>query len=151
MASSVHPFLNPASWLLDGSYFPTGRSPHRVTGITEVRSAEQFPETLRVQGEVRDATDPAARPVRSSYHIDVTSSMTLKFRMDSLLLGTVLVGDGFFDATSLVLRYASPDKRIVGCESYVARSEDEVRSTGVILADGVAVTSWLARLERVRS
>jgi hypothetical protein len=150
VSAGVHPFLAPASWLLEGNYFPIGRAPQRVSGITEVRAAEQFPETLRIQGEVRDSSDPNARPVRSAYHIEVTSSLTLKFRMDSLLLGTVLVGDGFFDSTSLVLRYASPDKRILGCESYVACGGEEIRSTGVIMADGVAVTSWLARLERVK-
>ncbi len=149
MERRVHPLLVPGAWLVEGTYFPTGRGPNRVVGVTEVHAAEQFPETLRIEGELRDAEDPAARPVCSSFHVDVASSTALRFRMDSLPLATVLVGDGFFDQVSLVLRYASPDRRFVGCESYVACGSSEIRSTGVLLADGVPVTSWLARLERV--
>lgn len=147
--SRVHPLLVPGSWLVEGSYFPTGRAANQVVGVTEVHSSEQFPETLRIEGEVRDAGDPSARPVRSTFHVDVATSHTLRFRMDSLPLGTVLVGDGFFDQHSLVIRYGSPDRRILGSETYVATGPNEMRSTGVLLVDGVAVTSWLARLERV--
>jgi hypothetical protein len=147
----VHPLLVPGAWLLEGSYYPTGRPSHRIVGVTEVHASEQFPETLRIEGEIRDAGDPAARPVRSIYHVDVASSDTLRFRMDSLPLGTVLVGDGFYDGGSMVLRYASPDKRFQGSETYVACGPDEMRATGVIMADGVAVTSWIARLERVKA
>jgi hypothetical protein len=149
MESRVHPLLVPGAWLVDGNYFPTGRAANRVVGVTEVHASEQFPETLRVEGEVRDAGDPAARPVRSAFHLEVASSNALRFRMDSLPLGTVLIGDGFFDQVSLVLRYASPERHLVGCETYVACGPGEMRSTGVLLADGVPVTSWLARLERV--
>jgi hypothetical protein len=119
--------------------------------VSEIHASDQFPETLEVVGEVRDADDPGSRPVSTSYHLDVISTSALRFRMDSLPLGTVLVGEGFFSENSLVLHYGSPDRRIIGCESFVAVGPDEMHTTGVLLADGVVVTRWLAHLERVRS
>ena len=145
----MHPLLVPGSWLLEGDYHPSGRPSQRLIGVTEVRPSESYPETLEVEGEVRDAGSAAARPVRSSYHLDVTGGATVRFRMDSLPLGTVLTGEGYFDDAALVIRYASPDRRILGVESFVSSSHDELRSTGVLLADGAPVTSWIARLERV--
>lgn len=146
----MHPLLVPGSWLLEGRYYPSGRSPQRVLGVTEVRSAEEFPETLRIEGEVRDAENPTARPVRSAFHLDIAGATTVRFRMDSQPLATVLTGDGHFDEHVMVLRYASPDRRLQGVESYVRCSDNEMRATGVLLADGAPVTSWLARLERLR-
>jgi len=145
----MHPLLVPSSWLVDGRYFPRGRGAQRVIGLTEVHASEQFPETLRVDGEVRDADDPTSRPVSSGFHLDVSGPETVRFRMDSLPLGTVLVGDGNHDDVTLILRYASPDRRIFGSETFIALSPSELRTSGVMFADGVAVTSWLARLERV--
>ncbi len=146
----MHPLLVPGSWLLEGHYYPSGRPAQRVLGVTEVRAAEDFPETLRVEGEVRDADNPSARPVRSTYHLDVSGPTALRFRMDSLPLATVLTGDGHFDDHALVIRYTSPDRRIQGVESYVRCTDDEMHSTGVMLAEGAPLTSWVVRLERVR-
>lgn len=145
----MHPMLVPGAWLLDGRYFPSGKPVERVTGVTEVHASEQFPETLTVDGEVRDAEDPTSRPVRSSYHLDVLARDRVRFRMDSLPLGTVLVGDGFFDEVVMLVRYASPDRHLIGVETYVGQGPNEMRATGVLLADGAPVTSWVARLERV--
>jgi len=141
--------LAPGSWLLEGDYYPAGRPPQRLIGVTEVRPSESFPETLQVQGEVRDAGSPSARPVRSTYHLDVAGPAAVRFRMDSLPLGTVLTGEGYFDDGVLVIRYASPDRRIQGVETFVSTVGDEMRATGVLLADGAPVTCWIARLERV--
>ena len=146
----MHPLLVPGSWLLEGRYYPSGRPPQRVLGATEVRAAEDYPETLQVEGEVRDADNATARPVRSTYHLDVSGPATIRFRIDSLPLATVLTGEGFFDEHVLVFRYASPDRRLQGVESYVRCGEDEMRATGVLLAEGAPVTSWLVRLERLR-
>jgi hypothetical protein len=146
----MHPLLVPGSWLLEGQYYPSGRPSQRVLGVTEVRSDEEFPETLRVEGEVRDAENATARPVRSTFHLDVSGSTSVRFRMDSQPLATVLTGEGHFDEHVLVIRYSSPDRRLQGVESYVRCSDDEMRATGVLLAEGAAVTSWLARLERLR-
>lgn len=146
----MHPLLVPGAWLVEGDYFPAGRPANRVKGVTEVHSSEQFPETLHIEGEIRDADDLASRPVRSTFHVDVASARSIRFRMDSLPLGTVLVGDGHYDAQTLVFRYASPDKRILGVETYVACGADEMRTSGVVIVDGSPVTSWLARLERLR-
>jgi len=145
----VHPLLVPGSWLLDGRYHPAGRDAQHVAGVTEVRPSDEFPETLRVDGEVRDVERPAARPVRSTYHLDLVGATAVRFRMDSLPLGTVLLGEGHFDDETLVLRYASPDRRILGVESFVSCGADRMRATGVLLADGAPVTAWLAALERV--
>ncbi len=145
----MHPFLHPGSWLLAGDYFPARKSAQHLTGVTETRTSEQFPETLRVEGEIRDAGNPGARPVRSAFHLDVVATDRVRFRMDSQPLGTVLVGGGHFDAVGMVVRYGSPDRRILGFESYVSVSADEIRYSGVLLADGAPLTSWLARLERV--
>ncbi len=147
----MHPFLIPGAWLVDGTYFPSGKPLQPVTGMIRVRPAEEFPETLRVEGEVRSATDPAARPVRSTYHLDLTGSGTLRFRMDSMPLGTVLFGEGVFDEAGMIVRYTSPERRIVGVETFTAGANGEVRTSGVLLADGVAATSWLARLAPMRS
>ena len=144
----MHPFLIPMSWLVDGTYYPSGKPVQPVTGVIQVRPAEEFPETLRVEGEVRSAADPAAHPVRSTYHLDLTGRGTLRFRMDSMPLGTVLFGDGVFDETGMILRYTSPERRIVGVETFTAAG-GEVRTSGVLLADGVAATSWLARLTAI--
>lgn len=146
----MHPLLVPGAWLVEGDYFPTGRPSNRVSGVTEVHSSEQFPETLRVEGEIRDADDAASKPVRSIFHVEVASPSSVKFRMDSLPLGTVLIGDGRFDKQTLVFRYHSPDRRIIGVETYVACSHHEMRSTGVVLVDGTPATVWLARLDQVR-
>jgi hypothetical protein len=146
----MHPLLVPGAWLLEGEYFPSGKPVEHVTGVTEVHASEQFPETLTVEGEVRDSEDPASRPVRSAHHLDVLARDRVRFRMDSLPLGTVLVGDGFFDDVTMLVRYASPDRRLIGVETYVATGRDEMRATGVLLADGTPVTSWVARLERVQ-
>ncbi len=146
----MHPLLVPGSWLLEGRYYPSGRPPQRVLGATEVRAAEEFPETLQLEGEVRDADNPASRPVRSTYHLDVSGATTVRFRMDSLPLATVLTGEGYFDDHVLIVRYASPDRRLQGVESYVRCSEDEMRASGVLLAEGAPVMSWLVRLERLR-
>jgi hypothetical protein len=146
----MHPLLVPGSWLLEGDYHPSGRTSQRMLGVTEVRAAEEFPETLRVEGEVRDADNAAARPVRSTYHLDIAGAATIRFRMDSQPLATVLTGDGHFDDYVLIMRYASPDRRFQGVESYVRCGDDEMRATGVLLADGAPVTSWLVRLERLR-
>lgn len=145
----MHPFLIPGAWLVDGTYFPAGKAAQHVTGIIRVRPAEEFPETLSVEGEVRPVGDSAAHQVRSVYHLDVTGTSSLRFRMDSMPLGTVLFGEGVFDESGMILRYTSPERRIVGVETFTAASDGEVRTSGVLLADGVAATSWLACLKHV--
>lgn len=147
----MHPLLVPGEWLVEGRYHPAGKSARQVAGVTTVLAAEEYPETLRVEGEIRGLGDPGSRPVYSKFHLDVVSSQTVRFRMDSQPLATVLVGEGLYDDHVMVIRYASPDRRILGVETFVGVGRDEIRHAGVMLADGAPVTSWLARLERVRS
>ncbi len=145
----MHPFLVPGAWLLEGDYFPAGKARQRVSGVTQTSASDAFPETIEVRGEIRDAEDPASKPVLSTFHLDVVSRRELRFRMDSIPLGTVLLGHGCFDDYALVLQYTSPDRRIVGFESYTQASDGRLRATGVLMADGARVTSWLALLEKV--
>jgi hypothetical protein len=141
--------LVPGAWLLEGDYFPAGKAQQRVTGVTLSSASESFPETLEVRGEIRDAGDPASKPVLSTFHLDVAGRQNVRFRMDSIPLATVLVGYGCYDEDALVLQYSSPDHRIIGFESYTRCKEGVLRATGVLLADGSRVTSWIARLERI--
>ncbi len=150
MDKHLHPFLLPASWLLEGEYFPAQGKPQRVLGTTEVRADEQFPETLQVVGEVRDADDLSSRPVATEFTVDLVSPRRVRFHMNSIPLATVLLGEGVWRAEVLLIHYASPDRRIVGSESYAAVSEEALVTSGLLFVDGVAVTRWLARLQRLR-
>lgn len=146
----LHPFLVPGSWLLQGEYFPSQGPSQKVLGTTEVRAHEEFPETLRVVGEVRDAEDSSSRPVATEFTLDLVAPGTLRFHMNSIPLGTVLLGAGAWKPELLQFHYGSPDKRILGVEGYAVSGPDVLLTSGVMFADGVAVTWWLARLERVR-
>lgn len=146
----LHPFLVPGSWLLQGEYFPAQGPSQRVLGTTEVKAHEEFPETLRVVGEVRDAGDSSSRPVATEFTLDLVAPGAVRFHMNSIPLGTVLLGAGAWNRELLQFHYSSPDKRILGVESYAVSGPDVLLTSGVMFADGVAVTWWLARLERVR-
>lgn len=150
MGETLHPFLIPGSWLLRGRYFPAQGTPQNVLGTTEVQADEEFPETLRVRGEVRDADDPLSRPVATEFALALTAPSTLRFHMNSIPLGTVLMGTGVWNPEVLQFHYGSPDRRILGVETYSVWGEEALLVSGVMFADGVAVTRWLARLERVR-
>ncbi|MGC8917596.1 MAG: hypothetical protein ACP5NF_11535 [Thermoanaerobaculum sp.] len=149
MGERLHPFLIPGSWLLSGNYFPAEASPQRVAGSTEVTPHDQFPETLCVRGEVRGMDDPLARPVATEFTLDLVAPGRIRFHMNSIPLGTVLVGGGVWSSVLLTIHYASPDKRILGAETYAAESQDVVWTSGLLAADGALVTLWHARLERV--
>jgi len=146
----LHPFLVPGSWLLTGDYYPAQGAAQKVFGSTEVAAHEQFPETLRVVGEVRDAEDPGSRPVATEFTLDLVAPGQLRFHMDSIPLGTVLLGNGFWTPQLLVFHYSSPDRRIVGTETYAVQASGVLLSSGVMFVDRVPVTTWLARLEQVR-
>lgn len=150
MTAAIHPFLIPGSWLLDGDYFPTAGKRQKVSGSTVVSAHEQFPESLRVTGEVRDTEDPSSRPVTTEYVLDLIAPGRLRFHMDSIALGTALVGDGVWTRELLLFHYASPDRRILGNETFAASGEGlVVQTSGILLVDGVPVTYWLALLQRV--
>lgn len=150
MAEALHPFLIPGSWLVRGQYFPAHGAVQNVLGTTEVRAHEEFPETLRVTGEIREADDPLSRPVATEFALDLAAPFTLRFHMNSIPLGTVLLGSGVWNQELLQFHYASPDRRILGVESYAVAGQEALLTSGVMFADGVALTWWLARLERVR-
>ncbi|MCX7896099.1 MAG: hypothetical protein N2447_09150 [Thermoanaerobaculum sp.] len=150
MAELLHPLLIPSSWLVRGQYFPAQGSPQKVLGTTEIRADEEFPETLRVLGEVRDAEDPNSRPVATEFVLDLVAPGSVRFHMNSIPLGTVLVGSGSWNSEQLEFHYSSPDRRILGVESYAAVGPELLLTAGVMFADAVPVTWWLARMEKVR-
>ena len=39
----MHPFLVPAEWFLAGDYFPSGKKPQRLVGISEVHASAEHP------------------------------------------------------------------------------------------------------------
>lgn len=149
MNAFVHTFLIPGSWLLSGDYFPTLGKKQKVTGSTFVTAHEQFPESLRVTGEVRNAEDASSPPVTTEYVLELVAPGRVRFHMDSIALGTVLVGQGVWNREMLLLHYASPDRRILGNETFAASGEHLVHTSGILLVDGVPVTYWLAHLQRV--
>jgi hypothetical protein len=134
---------------LEGEYFPAQGGQQKVSGSTEVVAHEQFPETLRVVGEVRDAGDPLSRPVATEFALDLAAPKHLRFHMDSIPLGTVLLGEGVWNPQVLLLTYGSPDRRILGSETYVAAGETSLFTSGILAVDGVVVTRWLAKLQRL--
>ena len=51
----MHPLLVPGSWLLDGRYYPSGRSAQHVAGVTEVTIRNRYKEmaeALDIEEEV---------------------------------------------------------------------------------------------------
>lgn len=145
----MHPFLIPASWLLSGDYFPSEGKRRRVSGSTIVTAHEQFHESLRVTGDVRDAEDPSSRPVTTEYVLELFAPGRVRFHMDSIALGTVLVGQGVWTQELLLFHYFSPDKRILGNETFSVVRKDLLHTSGILSVDGVPVTYWLAVLQRV--
>lgn len=146
----MHPFLLPGEWLVTGRFIDPGGSESLTAGTTVVASSEQFPEILRVVVELRRVGDSSRDDTQSSsYHLEMAGAAHVRFRMDSLALGTVLLGSGTFTDRSLTLTYLSPNRRYVGFESFVAVGGGELLATGSFLADGVVVKTWEVNLERV--
>ena len=108
-----------------------------------------FP-VLRKSIELRRVGDGSRSQAQSSsYHLELVGTSQVKLRMDSVALGTVLLGAGTFTDCSLTLTYLSPDRRYVGFESYIVVGEGNLVACGSFVADGVVVKTWEVQLERV--
>jgi len=146
----MHPFLLPGEWLVTGRFIDPEGGETVTAGTTVVASSEQFPEILKVGVELRRVGDSSRDDTQSSsYHLELAGASQVRFRMDSLALGTVLLGGGTFTDRSLILTYLSPNRRYVGFESFVGFGGGELLATGSFLADGVVVKTWEVHLERV--
>ncbi len=146
----MHPFLRPGEWLVTGRFLDPDGSETRTAGAAVVTASEQFPEILQASVEMRP-TGGAGRGQAecSSYHLELVGATQVRYRMDSMALATVLVGGGSCTERSLILTYGSTERRVVGFESFVALTPDELLACGSFVAEGVVVKTWEVHLERV--
>lgn len=146
----MHPFLMPGEWLVTGRFLDPDGSELLTAGAAVVRTTEQFPEILQVSVELREIGDASySQPQNTYYHLEIVGASKVSFRMDSIALGTILVGEGSYTRRSLILSYLSPDRRYVGFESFTVMSEREVLACGSFVADGTPVKTWEVVLESV--
>lgn len=146
----MHPYLVPGEWLVTGRFFDPDGSETVTAGAAILRSSGEFPEILEVSVELRELGEGSYPHAElSNYHLEIVGSGQVRFRMDSIALGTILAGGGSFTQRSLTLAYLSPDRRFVGFEAFTAINRDEVITCGSFLADGAIVKTWEVQLERV--
>ena len=150
VGGAMHPYLVPGEWLVTGRFLDPAGGESVVAGATVVRAADEFPEILEVTVELRELGEGShASSESSSYRLEIAAAQRVRFRMDSIALGTLLAGVGTFTERTLVLTYASPDRRFVGFEAFTALSPEEVVTAGSFVADGAVVRTWEVTLERV--
>jgi len=146
----MHPFLFPGEWLVSGIFFDPVAGESEATGIATVRAEPQFPEILQVTIELQEVGEISYSPAQTtSYHLEIFGDRRIKFRMDSISLGTVLMGEGAYTARTLTLGYRSPEGRYTGFESFVELEPGKVIACGGFMADQVSVKTWEVLLERV--
>ncbi len=150
VGGAMHPYLAPGEWLVTGRFFDPEGEETVVAGATVVHAAPEFPEILEVTVELRELSGIGrGRPERSTYRLEIAPGRRVRFRMDSLALGTLLSGGGAFTDRTLTLTYTSPDARFVGFEAFTAITQDEVITAGSFVAEGAVVKTWEVVLERV--
>lgn len=147
----MHPFLFPGEWLVNGIFFdPVIAGQNEATGIATVRAEAQFPEILQVTVELQEVGEISYAPAQTtSYHLEIFGERRVKFRMDSISLGTVLIGEGAYTSRSLTLGYRSPEGRYTGFESFVRLQPGRLIACGSFMADQVSVKTWEVLMERV--
>ena len=148
----MHPYLVPGEWLVTGRFFDPEGGETLTAGAAVLRSSDDFPEILEVSIELRELGERSySHAERSSYHLEIVGAGQVRFRMDSLALGTMMTGGGSFTDRSLTLSYLSPDRRFVGFEAFTAIGRDQIVTCGSFIADGTIVKTWEVQLERVPS
>ena len=147
----MHPFLLPGEWLVSGRFLDPDGGETLTTGAAMVAATEQFPEVLQISVELREvgSSSHSHQTQSTYYHLEIAGSSQVRFRMDSIALGTILTGGGSFTDRSLVLTYVSPDRRYTGFESFSVVRRGELLACGSFVADGVLVKTWEVKLERV--
>ena len=146
----MHPYLVPGEWLVTGRFFDPDGGETLTAGAAILRSSEEFPEILEVSVELRELGEKSSSHAEhSSYRLEIVGAGRVRFRMDSIALGTILAGGGSFTDRSMTLTYLSPDRRFVGFEAFTALGRNEVITSGSFIADGSIVKTWEVQLERV--
>ena len=146
----IHPFLIPAEWLVRGRFVDPEGGHSTTAGVAVVTAIPRFPEVLHVSVELSEVSRPGASPSQAtSYHLEISGERRLRFRMDSDVLGTILLGDGTYSEKSIVLAYQSPNNLYSGYETFVAISSNEIITCGCFLADGITVNTWEVTLEAI--
>ncbi len=146
----MHPFLFPGEWLVSGIFFDPVAGESEAGGIATLRAEAQFPEILQVTVELQELGEISYSPAQTtSYHLEIVGDRRIKFRMDSISLGTVLLGDGAYTPRSLTLGYRSPEGRYTGFESFVELEPGRIIACGGFMAEQVSVKTWEVMMERV--
>jgi hypothetical protein len=149
-ASMIHPFLIPSEWLVRGRFMDPEGGHSTTSGVAVVRAIPRFPEVLHVSVELSEIARHGTAPSQaSSYHLELVGDRRLRFRMDSDVLGTILLGEGTFSERSIILSYQSPNRIYSGYESFIAVSQNEIVTCGCFLADGITVNTWEVSLEAI--
>lgn len=146
----MHPFLLPGEWLATGRFVDPMGGETLAAGAIVVTATPEFPELFEVAVELREVGDSSySHPQNSFYHLEIVGGNQIRFRMDSVALGTILVGGGSFSPRAIVLTYLTPSGRYTGFESFTVVGHDELVACGSFVADGTIVKTWEVQLERV--
>jgi len=146
----MHAFLLPGEWLVTGYFFDPEGGETTATGTAVVRADGEFPEVLDVTVELREVGHASyTAPQTTSYHLEIVGDRRVRFRMDSISLSAMLVGEGTFSHRALVLGYGSHDRRYAGFESFVQEKDGSIVACGCFSADGVTVKTWEVTMEPV--
>ncbi len=146
----MHPFLLPSEWLVTGRFFDLEGGETVTAGATMVRASESFPELLEVTVELRELGEHSYRPMQATtYHLEISGTNQVRFRMDSIALGTVLTGSGVFTDRSLTMNYHSPDSTFAGFEVYTVAATRQILTCGSFVANGILVKTWEVVLDKV--
>jgi len=146
----MHPFLLPGEWLATGRFVDPNGGETLTAGAIVITASPEFPELFEAAVELRELGDSSySQPQSSFYHMEIVGTNQIRFRMDSVALGTTLVGGGSFSSRCLILTYLAPDGRYTGFESFTAVGEGELVACGSFVADGTIVKTWEVQLERV--
>ena len=146
----MHPFLLQSDWLVTGRFFDLDGGETVTAGTTVIQTSDSFPELLEVSVELRELGEHSYRPTQaSSYHLEIVGTTQVRFRMDSIALGTVLTGEGVFTDRSLTMAYRSPDRAFAGFEVYTVVSTEQLLACGSFVADGTLVKTWEVVLDKV--
>lgn len=146
----MHAFLLPGEWLVTGYFFDPEGGETTATGTAVVRTDGEFPEVLDVTVELREVGHASySQPQATTYRLEIVGDRRVKFRMDSISLSTILVGEGTFSNRAMVLGYRSHDHRYAGFESFVIQENGKLMACGCFAADGVTVKTWEVAMEPV--
>jgi hypothetical protein len=136
--------------LVTGYFFDPEGGETTATGTAVVQADGEFPEVLDVTVELREVGEASySAPQATNYRLEIVGDRRVRFRMDSISLSTMLIGEGTFTNRALVLGYRSHDRRYAGFESFVYSDDNTIMACGCFAADGVTVKTWEVLMEPV--